>query len=157
MWSCIRIAYGALGCSAAAYCRTSAGKAEDNPPAMGAPGRQSQDAAAVAEAALTLAAAIGPQIGKTWHLCNIVVDAGSFPGVLQMCQKAKPSVWLQVRSQSAIDESRVPLEHSSGFHMAAFSNLTNVARYSDAHGTYAWCHSRCTVFLQPLPSFCCFP
>lgn len=72
--------HNALGCSAAAYCR--AGKAEDNPPAMGATGRQSQDAAAVAEAALTLAAAIGPQIGNTWHLCNTVLDAGSLPGVL---------------------------------------------------------------------------
>ena len=74
--------HGALGCSAAAYCRTSAGKAEDNPPAMGATGRQSQDAAAVAEAALTLAAAIGPQIGKPWHLCNTVLDAGSLAGEL---------------------------------------------------------------------------
>ena len=52
----------------AVYCRLSAGKAEDSPLGSGAAGRQPPDAATIAEAALTLAAAVGPQIGKAWHL-----------------------------------------------------------------------------------------
>lgn len=61
----------ATGCMTAVYCRTSASKAEDGPLGSGAAGGQPPDIAAVAEAALTLAAAIGPQIGKAWHLCRI--------------------------------------------------------------------------------------
>lgn len=60
------MAIDAAGCIAAIYCRASAGKAEDSPLAGGAVPGQPQDAATVAEAALTLAAAIGPQIGKPW-------------------------------------------------------------------------------------------
>lgn len=66
------MAHKATGCITAAHCRTSAGKAEDSPLGDGAAGGQPPDAAAVAEAALTLAAAIGPQIGKAWHLCRIL-------------------------------------------------------------------------------------
>lgn len=62
------MAHNETGCTTALYCRASAGKAEDNPLESGAAGQQPPDAATVAEAALTLAAVVGPQIGKAWHL-----------------------------------------------------------------------------------------
>ena len=78
VWSNRCVAHDAVECMTAVYCRVSAGKAEDSPLASGAVHGQPRDAAAVAEAALTLAAAIGPQIGKPWLLCN-VFHADPFP------------------------------------------------------------------------------
>lgn len=47
---------------------------------MDVTGKQPKDAAAVAEAALTLAAAIGPQIGKIWQLyTQSMFHAGILP------------------------------------------------------------------------------